>query len=246
MTTPPFPRRVGCVPFLNARPLIAAFPQPPELAEPAVLSERLQAGQLDLALVPAFSALDAGWRALGGFGIACQGEVRSVVLIRSGPRAAIRSVALDAGSRTSANLLRLLFLRHWKQPVTFLPQGTPADAQLWIGDRALRQRRHIPLDLTDDLGRAWFEWTGLPFVFAVWALRPGLELFPGEADHFRDLFRTGLETRPQLAQTSAELDYLTEAIRYPIGRDEQQALTRFGSELKAAGLTQRGSLGGWL
>ncbi len=244
--SPLLPLRIGCVPFLNARPLIAAFPHPPELAEPAQLAQRLAAGHLDLALVPSFSALDQGWSAVAGFGIACLGEVRSVLLLRRGPREAVRTVALDHGSRTSANLLRLLFLRHWHQPVTFLPQDTPADAQLWIGDRALHQRRKINPELIDDLGAAWFDWTGLPFVFAVWALRPGFNLSPAAADQLRAWCRAGLARRPHLSTSEEEHHYLTEAIRYDIGDPEHQALARFGTELLAANLARVGHLGPWL
>ncbi|GAB4254882.1 MAG: menaquinone biosynthesis protein [Candidatus Methylacidiphilales bacterium] len=238
-------RRIGCVPFLNARPLIAAFPRAPILEEPAQLARSLAEGRLDLALVPSFAALHGGWSAVAGYGIACLGEVRSVILIRNKPREFVKTVALDAGSQTSANLLQILFRRHWKQPVTYVPQEAPADARLWIGDRALHHRRGVDPDQIDDLGAAWWEWTGLPFVFALWAVRPGLQLPIEEADQLRAWCQSSLALRSHLATNQEERDYLTEAIRYPIGEPERQALDRFGAELTAAGLASQGRLGPW-
>jgi chorismate dehydratase len=148
---------------------------------PSRLADRLSVGQLDVALIPIVELLRGGATLVSNACIACRGPVMSVkLLFRTRPEQVAR-LALDEGSRTSAALARILLAeRHGARPrVECLPIGatvgdTDADAVLLIGDRALEPVVGS-FQLMWDLGDEWVRWTGLPFVFAAWAARPGVE-----------------------------------------------------------------------
>ena len=92
----------------------------------------------------------------------------------------IRRIALDTSSRTSVALIRVLCRHHFGIAPAFVDHGPDlqpmtraCDAAVLIGDPAL-EADHAALGLTKiDLGAAWREMTGLPFVYAAWTGRPG-------------------------------------------------------------------------
>src|SRR4026209_657266 len=184
----PRPIRVGAVNYLNTRPLIEgpapfAPPAQPAPALPSRLADRLAAGDLDVALIPVVEYFRAGtYSIVSGVSIASRGPVLSVTLFSRVPWPEIRYVAMDQGSRTSVALTRgLLEKRRGTRPrIEQLPLGVAADdmttdAVLLIGDRAMQAC--LPgFTHAYDLGQEWFEWTGLPFVYAVWAVREGVDL----------------------------------------------------------------------
>lgn len=141
---------------------------------PARIAASLINKQIDIGLVPVtVMNVLPGSRIIGDHGIACTGEVASVCLFSDVPLEQIETVMLDYQSNTSVALLKLLLNKHWK----LSPKMVPADAGyeknirgttagLVIGDRAFEQRLISPYIY--DLGQAWFEMTGLPFVFAAW------------------------------------------------------------------------------
>jgi chorismate dehydratase len=180
--------RVGAIDYLNATPLLHDLQRlAPDidllLDVPSRLADLLDAGDLDVALIPAIELFrTGGYRFLPDIAIASRGAVLSVTLFSRAPWQKIRRVAIDPSSRTSAALTQiLLHKRHGARPeVMPLPQDCPAekvdaDAVLLIGDRALRAC--LPgFAYAFDLGQQWHDWTGLPFVYAVWAVRSGVEL----------------------------------------------------------------------
>src|SRR5687767_14502894 len=182
------PLRVGAVNYLNTKPLIYEFEQLAPEAElildyPSRLADDLELGRLDVALIPIIEYFRAGtYRLVPNIAIASHGPVLSVTLFSRVPWPDIRSVALDEGSRTSAALTRILLeQRYGVRPQTVsLPMGVAADdmttdAVLLIGDRAMKAC--LPgFPHAYDLGQEWFDWTGLPFVYAVWAVRAGVDL----------------------------------------------------------------------
>src|SRR5262249_8059825 len=135
------------------------------------------------ALIPVIEYFRAGaYTVVPNIAIASRGPVLSVTLFSRVAWPDIRRVALDDGSRTSAALAQVLLRnRHGARPeVVPLPldrsaEDADADAVLLIGDRAMRAC--LPgFDHAFDLGQEWHDWTGLPFVYAVWAVRPGVDL----------------------------------------------------------------------
>lgn len=173
--------RVGAVSYLNTKPLIYGFEQG-EMKDqldliidyPANIASFLINDQLDLGLVPvAIIPLLKEHHVVADYGIACDGEVASVCLFSDVPLAEIRSIYLDYQSRTSVELLKILLKEHWKIMPTLITGARNFEneikgntAGLVIGDRAFTQR--LKSKYMFDLGLAWKELTGMPFVFAAW------------------------------------------------------------------------------
>ncbi len=173
-----------------------------------------------------------------GRSIACQGPVHSVVLAYRGPVAKIRSIALDPASLTSVHLLKVIMAEYYGLQPEIRKDG---EAMLIIGNqaiefRAAEARRNANWSWMD-LGEEWHRQTGLPFVFAAWALRPGLENADAIAAGFRSLKQHGLARIPQIIAEENAGDeefrrrYLTEHIRFDFGDKEKNGLARFRSML---------------
>ncbi|MEZ5317660.1 MAG: menaquinone biosynthesis protein [Vicinamibacterales bacterium] len=179
------PARLGAVSYLNVRPLVDGLDRRPDLVSlrfdvPSVCATLLEAGEIDLGMVPSIAYLDRpADRVVPGVCIGSDGPVASVALFSRRPIAEVRSIALDTSSRTSAALTRILCARRFGIAPRFLSHRPDlpamleaADAALLIGDPALFVD-HAALGLAKtDLGAEWTAMTGLPFVWAVWAGRP--------------------------------------------------------------------------
>ncbi len=256
----PRPVRVGAVNYLNTKPLIeglAEFAPHAELSLdlPSRLADQLAASELDVALIPVIEYFRAGhYTMVPGVSIASRGPVLSVTLFSRVPWPKIRSVALDEGSRTSATLTRVLLeKRHGTRPRTVhLPMDVAADdmstdAVLLIGDRAMQAC--LPgFDFAYDLGQEWFEWTGLPFVYAVWAVRPDVDLH-GVDEALRACKELGLARVGTIAAREAPalgLDagfcrrYLSNVLCFDLGRRELAGLERFYALARDLGLAPEG------
>ena len=230
--------RIGCVQYLNARPLIYGYDGPVIFDHPSVLARDLARGELDAALVPIFEVLrDPRYVLVDEVAIASDGPVFSVILAHRGPLEKVRTIALDPASLTSIHLLRVLFAEyrglHPRYAAAHALDAT-ADAQLLIGNQAIEFRlavatRHDLLDLGDE----WKRCTGLPFVFAAWALRPGMINAGAVAAEFRKLKRLGLAAIPEIVASEPAprrkiaTNYLTQHIRFELGDGEKVGLEKF-------------------
>ena len=258
------PLRIATVPYLNAAPLVwglgargAACGFRVEIAplRPSRIAAALLSGAADVGLVPVAEIPGLGAPDLvGGLGIASRRRARSVLLVSRRPIAEARRIALDASSRTSAALVRLLLEARGVHGAEFVerPPQWPAmlegcDAALVIGDPALSA------DLTGceaiDLATEWHASTGLPFVFAVWAARPGFVL-PDGGRMFHEAYRDGAERIDDLARDAAvslglpaeELAaYLRDCIHYRLGAEEERAIPLFLARAHELGLVPRPS-----
>jgi len=254
--------RIGAVQYLNTRPLVhrlvAGDPQaasPPlslSYDVPSRLADRLAAGHLDVALIPVVEVFRGGGSIVSNACIACRGPVMSVKLFFRTRPDQVRRIALDEGSRTSAVLGRLLLASRFgvRPEVEQLPihaslDDTDADAVLLIGDRALGPVRG-GFQVAWDLGDEWCRWTGLPFVFAAWAARPGLGFHEGEllaiAARLEAARDSGVSNLAAIAAAEAAghgltvpqcLGYLRDNLHYHLGEGELEAIRRF-RELAAA------------
>jgi len=252
------PLRVGAVEYLNTRPLVhglAAAGVEVRYDLPSRLADRLAAGGLDVALVPVIEVFRGdGYRVVSDACIGCRGPVMSVKLFfRSRPES-VTTLAVDEGSRTSATLARILLAeRHGVRPkIEILPIGagladTAADAVLLIGDRAIGgdaigaapaggPARRAVFQLVWDLGDEWCRWTGLPFVFAVWAARPGVDVRDLEP-RLAAARDSGLANLAAIAAAEAAghgltvpqcLGYLRDNLHYHLGDREREAVRLFG------------------
>jgi chorismate dehydratase len=173
--------KVGAVSYLNTKPLIYGFEKGKMRDEidlfidyPANIAARLINDDIDVGLVPvAVLPLLKEHHVVSEYCIGCDGEVASVCLFSDVPLNEIKTVLLDYQSKTSVALLKILLKEHWKiSPELVAGESnyenniTGSTAGLVIGDRALVQR--LKSKYIFDLGVAWKEMTGLPFVFAAW------------------------------------------------------------------------------
>jgi chorismate dehydratase len=231
------PFRVGSVRFLNAAPLVRGIEDEIILATPAKLAEMLQRDELDAGLVSITEVLfHDRYDVLDGMAIASLGEVQSVFLAHRQPLAEAREIYCDTASLTSVNLLRVLLAERGLTPeFKPLPDYASAvglDFVLLIGDAALDFLRAPHPHEIWDLGAAWLELTGLPFVYAVWALRRGVENRPLR-QQLREARDFGLDTLDSIIRSRTEYDYdfrkdyLGWHIHYFLGHDEKRGLAKF-------------------
>lgn len=229
------------MPYLNALPLTEGLGDTLVLLPPSALASELHAGRLDAALVSVTEPLlHEGYRIVDGVGIVSDGPVASVFLAHRVPLEEIRTVQVDASSCTSTALLRVLLaergLRPEFQTLTDPASAASCDAVMLIGNPALEFRRSgAPHELWD-LGSAWRELTGLPFVYAVWAVPDGVDA-PPLATRLRKAAAAGRAAIPELVATRPEFDsalrkaYLGGHIRYAMGATEKAGLKRFAELL---------------
>lgn len=269
--TRPRPLRVGVVAYLNMQPLVYGLSDayaPEELevrvGPPSRLAQWLADGELDLGMVPVASLFaHPEWSVAGRSMIGSRGAVQSVLLMGGHPCEDWRLVHPDSHSLTSNALAQVLLRRHyqmdfrlgeptplegWEPP----PLPAPGEAYVLIGSRALRWRNRWCGGRTKgcgcvlDMGGVWGEWTGLPFVYAVWAARPGVDLgaWPErlEAHKLANRARTGQIARAwpdlednRLSPAEAEA-YLTESIQYDLDGPARAGLERFYEEGRALGV----------
>jgi predicted solute-binding protein len=198
--------RIGCVKYLNARPLIRGWPGDVEFDHPSALCQRLAKGELDIALVSSFEFLrNPIYRIADDVSISSDGPVYSVVVAHHGEASEIEEIELDPASQTAVNLLRCLLAEKALRPrlignidlQSVRPAGLQAGARdaaenisaertgnmpmfptarrarLLIGDQAIRFRQQYAEEFSFwDLGEQWKKLTSLPFVYALWLIRP--------------------------------------------------------------------------
>jgi len=174
--------RIGAVSYLNTKPLLYGLEHGQMSNEvelvldyPANLVRLLQSNQIDIGLIPVGALPSLGdYHIISDYCIGTEGEVASVAVFSEVPMEEIDTVLLDYQSRTSVMLCKILFEKHWKKKVQFIDAKDESYidnirgnvAGLVIGYRALKIRDKFKFKF--DLGLAWKEMTGLPFVFAVW------------------------------------------------------------------------------
>jgi len=243
--------RIGAIDSLNALPLTDQLLKRVDFGvvsgAPSALAHQLHSHELDLALIPQVEiAGRQEYLVLPQLGIACRGRVESILLFSDRSWSEISQVAVDGASRSSVELLRVLFHLEGHPPpdLTVAPDDlTPAklvhhevDALLCIGDRALRDRASA-IDRVD-LGERWFERTGLPFVFAMWAARS--EVNPRLYEEVRRSAEVGLSRREEIARefslrhpgvlTEVEaVSYLTETLHYRLTEEDHTSIREFSS-----------------
>jgi chorismate dehydratase len=238
--------RVGAVTYLNSKPLVCGLDLDQSLRLsfdlPSRLADDLSSGALDVALVPSIEAFrHPGLTVVSDACVACRAAVLSVKLYFRVPPWKVERIALDEGSRTSAALaIVLLEAVSGRVPEGLsLPIGADvgdieADATLVIGDRAMRDVRGEFVEVWD-LGQRWCQATELPFVFAMWLARPGVEasavepiLAAARDRGLRQLDRIGQEEGPRVGVEGAlATQYLRESLHYSLGERELTGLEQF-------------------
>ena len=262
MTKSPLPAvRLGAVSYLNSKPLIQDLDillpgSDIVLDYPSRLADDLASDKLDVALIPSVEYFrGSDYHIISSACVAARGPVMSVKLYCRRHPGEIRSIALDEGSRTSAALARVILAERYgvfpkteRLPIKSSTRVSTADAILLIGDRAM----HFPEEEffeVMDLGQTWYDWTGLPFVFAMWVARKNADTSGiGRAlDISRD---RGVERIQKIAKEQAPLlgitydtaiTYLTQNLNYHFLSAEQSGLELFRQLALRQHLLQRES-----
>jgi chorismate dehydratase len=245
------------IPYANAAPFYALWGEAPFAVRnlaPRDLGREAESGTVDLGLMAAadYLRLRDRFDLLGPMGVAARGPVQSVLLFSRKPAAALDGgmISVTPETSTSIRLLRLLLgVRRGLEGVRYVRGLEPAQADglLLIGDRAMRRRRQPPDGFTHtlDLGEDWLEWTGLSFVYAVWAVRSGLE--EGVKRELREFLEAslaaGLSALPEVARQQtepdwsvAEMEAYLRRFHYRLGPEDLKGLDRFEELLREHGL----------
>lgn len=239
--------RLGCVKYLNARPLVRGWCGEVEFDHPFALCRRLAQGQLDVALVSSFEFLrNPIYRIVDDVSIASDGPVYSVVVAHRAEFSKIEEIELDPASQTAANLLRCLLAELGLNP-RLVPgssdRAASARARLIIGDQAIRFRQtHGDAYQFWDLGEQWKNLTGFPFVYALWLIRPEVPDPEAIAQRLRTIRDENLADLPAIVSDAvADLPadeqpvtqqfltrYYNEHLRFDFGTRAKQGLQTFG------------------
>jgi chorismate dehydratase len=264
------PVRLGAVSYLNAGPLVYELERSPRFDLrfdlPARCADLLHSGAIDVGLIPSIeylrgpgaAAQSAGYAIVPDLAIASYGAVASVALFTRRPIDQVRSIALDTSSRTSVALVRVLCARVFRINPALEQRGPDiedmlahADAALIIGDNALLLEPGAangsgePLQKID-LGSAWTGHTGLPFVYAFWAGRPGA-LTAEDVAALQETRDRGIARPDEIAaayfdrpaERAVGAAYLRDNIKYSLGHEERAALEHFYRYAAEAGVVER-------
>jgi len=266
--------RLGRIPWINCYPVYGAIdrglvPVPAELVTgtAAELNDLLAAGELQVSVVSAveYARNAAAYHLLPDLAITCDGPVHSVALFSRRPVTELDgcTVLRTASSRTSVLLLDLIARHRWQVRPRYATAraeasdlaalaGLPHEAVLVIGDAALLLAAEERYPVRVDLGAEWREWTGLPFVFAVWAARREAGLDAVQAVHRRLLESRawGLAHLDELARSAAQATGVAERVcraylgdlDYALSYRHLAGLTDFFRRLAQEGLVPDGSL----
>jgi chorismate dehydratase len=252
------PFRVGSVKALNTVPLTRGLESEIIYATPAKLAEMLRRDELDAALVSIVEPLlNDRYDVLDGIAIASLGEVKSVFLAHRKPLEQAREIFCDTASLASVMLLKVLLaergLKPEFKPLESYETAKEKDFVLLIGDVALdfmlppspavagSGATGVPHEHEIfDLGTAWYELTNLPFVYAAWALRRGIEN-KALRRRLREAKAFGMESLDYLIETREEYnedfrrDYLGWHIHYHLASDEKRGIAKFAELLQKHG-----------
>ena len=234
------PVRLGAVDYLNVRPLVHGLDARTDLMSlrfdaPSECARLLDAGEIDLGMVPSITYLNRpGDQIVPGVCIGSDGPVDSVALFLRRPLRDVKTLAVDTSSRTSVALTRILCARRFGISPDFVPHAPDlaamlswADGALVIGDPALFADHRALGAEKIDLGLAWSEMTGLPFVWAFWAGRPDAAA-PEVVNALQGAARSGIANLDEIADA-----YSADAARRAISRRYLRASIRFQLDVRA-------------
>jgi predicted solute-binding protein len=239
--------RIGCVPYLNARPLLEGLTYPVSELVPSALIEEFQADKLDAALLSSIDVISmTDPEVVDGVAIGSRGDVHSVILAYEGDLQGIERVTLDPASHTSNALLQIVlgefqgiypeYVQLTDKEVRFSQDLLP---RLLIGDPAIAFRNRTSGTAVRylDLGGEWYRHTGLPFIFAVWSLRNEYTNKKELSKMLRTAKASGLFNLSKIADRDPDpafaLRYLSESIRFDLGAEEKQGLRLFSKYLES-------------
>lgn len=244
---------IAAVSYLNTRPYLLGIekylnvPYRIHTYPPRECTEKLKTGYANMGLVPAATLPELhDFIPISDFGIVAYSRVYSVSLYSQVELNQITHIFLDYQSRTSVALTQVLCQNFWKINPTFIPaypdyekEITHTHAGIIIGDRAIHLKPNYNYDF--DLAEAWYTYTQLPFVFAVWVIRK--DFYSPLLHHMlNEVFDKAIsEKEKHYAQWAKEhylpqnivAEYLTKYIHYEISPKAQNGLNLFTEHIKS-------------
>ncbi|MEA1898240.1 MAG: menaquinone biosynthesis protein [Bacteroidota bacterium] len=250
--------RISAVSYLNTMPFLYGLRNHKVMNQielvldhPARCAEKLLSNEADIGLVPVAVLPEMNNpEIISDYCLGARGPVHSVILYSDVKLHEIESIKLDYQSRTSVNLARILAARYWK----IKPNWTPAafgfennslnskEACLIIGDRSFGMRKKHPY--VWDLSEEWWNFTGLPFVFATWTANKQID--KEFLKSFNEALRYGVSHIREAVDKAPEntalgrielFHYLSEDMSYPLDNEKKEGLNRFIKELKNLNIT---------
>lgn len=247
--------RIGCVKYLNARPLIYGWPGAVTLDHPSALCDMLASGVLDVALVSSFEFLrNPIYRIVDDISISSDGAVYSVVVAHR-DESSFATIELDPASQTSVALLNFLMSKRGRAFRCSEMTGevlAPIDknrARLLIGDQAIRFRKKFgDVYRYWDLGAEWKDCVGLPFVYALWLVRPTVIEGGLLGEQLRALRDSNLRNIDKIIAAESEFDpescrhYYSQNLRFSFGNREKKGLQEFANVCASLELIRKSEL----
>ena len=234
--------RVGRIPYLNCEPFFHRL-EGVQLVDliPRVLGQAMAADELDAGPLSLMDYVRLESRLVPlPYGIGCPTGARSVLVFSDRPLAALSGahVGITGETSTSVELLRvLLALRHGVEPAAWVGPDEPCDAVLLIGDQAIQRLTRGPAAAhVFDLALEWRDWTGLPFVFARWAVAARVSAAERRAfERALDLaLDRGMEELPRIAASHRDLGWSAAEVAsylgnfaFRLGPDEEKGAAEF-------------------
>ena len=188
-------------------------------------------GEVDLGLMPvAAIPLVPNANIVADYCIGSDGAVNSVFIFSNVPIRELKTLKLDAHSRTSNNLAKVLLKFHWKQEVAFTTdQHEKTDAIVLIGDRTFGKKDDYAFAY--DMGEEWKNFTGLPFIYAAWVANK--EIPQSFKTEFNAALKYGLDHRNEVLESLPEtpnfdlVDYLNHKLQFEVTEDRKKAMNLF-------------------
>ncbi len=252
--------RIGCVKYLNARPLIRGWPGEVHFDHPSALCKRLANGEVDVALVSSFEFLrNPIYQIVDDVSISSDGPVYSVLVAHHGNISGIKEIELDPASQTGVSLLCCLLGELGFSPrlirrapgstgcQSVAPSSLPdTKACLLIGDQAIRLRQdHAGEFHFWDLGEQWKKLVGSPFVYALWLVRPEVPDAKTIANRLRALRNKNLANLDRLIADEKDFNhqfcarYYRENLCFNLGEKEKKGLRTFADLCAKHGLLKK-------
>jgi chorismate dehydratase len=242
------PVRVGAVSYLNSRPLVVGLERQRDRFAvrydlPSACARLLHARETDIGLIPSIEyQRGPAYRMVPDCAVTSDGAVQSVAIFTKVPIARVTSLALDTSSRTSVALTRVLSERYFgirprlvEHPPVLDEMIARADGALLIGEPALfAEYERLGLEKID-LGAAWREFSGLPFVYACWTGHPDA-LTRDDVARLQEARANGVAAIDEVAagffpgdpaRAAAGAAYLRENIHFRLGPREIAGMERF-------------------
>jgi len=248
--------RVSAISYLNTAPFVYGLQHSDILQNidiafdyPSECARKLQQNESDIGIIPVAALLSLPkYEIISKYCIGAVGAVRTVALFSNSPLEKIERIYLDYQSRTSVNLAKILSKNYWKITPEWMPFTPSQDANglepheglVIIGDRVFNSEKHYKYCY--DLAEEWFKFTGLPFVFAVWASVKTLD--NDFIDSFNSALGLGLQNIPLSVDNfnlkyigkSEAIDYLNKNISYNLDDRKKKAIEMFLNQVKEVNL----------